>query len=134
VTDAVSPIGAATPATATAGISTDTSRLKSKANLEKAGQQFEAVFTGMMLKSMRQAKLAEPLFDSKALDTFNDMADQKMVQSMAEHMPLGIGKAMTAFLGKSQADLATPAAPTPTIAPPATAPADDSGHLNTSTG
>ena len=52
-----------TPAAPTTGISTDTSRLKSKDNLDKAGQQFEAVFTGMMLKSMRQAKLADPLFD-----------------------------------------------------------------------
>ncbi|MEG8018454.1 hypothetical protein [Sphingomonas sp. LR55] len=48
---------------ATTGISTDTSRLKSKDNLDKAGQKFEAVFTGMMLKSMRQAKLSDPLFD-----------------------------------------------------------------------
>ena len=90
---------------ATTGISVDNSRLKSKANLDKAGQQFEAVFTGMMLKCMRQAKLADPLFDSKALDTFRDMADQKTVAGMAESMPLGIGKAMTTFLSRSQADL-----------------------------
>ena len=89
-------------APATSGISTDTSRLASKANLAKAGKQFEAVFTGMMLKSMRAAKLADPLFDSKALDTFNDMQDQKLVQQMAEHTPLGIGKAMTEFLGRRQ--------------------------------
>ena len=62
------------------GIATDTSRARRrKDNLEKAGEQFEAVFTGMMLKSMRQAKLADPLFDSKALDTFRDMQDQKVV-------------------------------------------------------
>lgn len=79
--------------------SVDTSRLKNEDNLEKAGQQFEAVFTGMMLKSMRQAKLADPLFDSKALDTFRDMQDQKLVQQMAAHTPLGIGEAMTRFLG-----------------------------------
>ena len=94
MTDIPAIAAAAAPA-ATSGISTDTSRLASKANLEKAGQQFEAVFTGMMLKSMRAAKLADPLFDSKALDTFNDMSDQKLVQAMAQHTPLGIGKAMT---------------------------------------
>ena len=87
------------------GISTDTSRLKSADNLKKAGQQFEAVFTGMMLKSMRQAKLADPLFDSKALDTFTEMQDARVAQSMSETTPLGIGKAMTDFLAKSQADL-----------------------------
>lgn len=101
--------GLSTPAaaqlTSTAGISTDTSRLKSKDNLDKAGKQFEAVFTGMMLKSMRQAKLADPLFDSKAIDTFSEMQDKQVAQSMAEHTPLGIGKAMTEFLAKSQSDL-----------------------------
>jgi flagellar protein FlgJ len=89
----------------TTGISTDTSRLKSKDNLDKAGKQFEAVFTGMMLKSMRQAKLSDPLFDSKAIDTFTDMQDAQISKSMAEHTPLGIGKAMTDFLSKSQSDL-----------------------------
>ncbi len=86
----------------TSGISTDTSRLKSDANLKKAGEKFEATFTGMMLKSMRQAKLSDPLFDSKALDTFTEMSDARVAQSMAEHQPLGIGKAMTAFLSQAK--------------------------------
>ena len=83
----------------------DTSRLASSRNLEAAGQKFEAVFTGMMLKSMRQAKLADSLFDSKAIDTFRDMQDAKVAQAMAEHQPLGIGKAMTEFLSRNQAAL-----------------------------
>ena len=94
------------------GIATDVSRLKSKDNLKAAGQKFEAVFDGMMLKAMRQTKLADPLFDSKAIDTFTDMSDQRVAQSMAEHQPIGIGKAMTDFLSKSQSDL-NPAAPKP---------------------
>ncbi len=103
-------IGSTTPASplATTGISSDSTRLKSNENLESAGKQFESVFTGMMLKSMRQAKLSDPLFDSKALDTFRDMQDQKTVAAMAEHTPLGIGKAMTDFLSKSQPDLNAP--------------------------
>ena len=88
--------------TGSTGTSGDLSRIASSANLKKAGQKFEAMFTGMMLKSMRQAKLADPLFDSKALDTFTEMADAKVAQSMAEHQPLGIGKAMTDFLSRSQ--------------------------------
>lgn len=93
-------------ATPTTGIGIDTSRLTSRANLDKAGKQFEAVFTGMMLKSMRQAKLAEDdLFGSKALDTFREMSDTKLAQSMADHAPIGIGKALTDFLAKSQAAL-----------------------------
>ena len=101
----MSDIPALPAAGPTTGIGVDTSRLASRANLDKAGKQFEAVFAGMMLKSMRQAHLAEELFSSKGLDTFRDMQDQQVAQSMADHAPLGIGKAMTDFLAKSQANL-----------------------------
>ena len=84
------------------GVSNDTSRLASKDNLEKAGQRFEAIFTGMMLKSMRAAKLGDGLFDNKAGEQFRDMFDGRIAESMAVNTPLGIGKAMTAFLAKSQ--------------------------------
>lgn len=98
----------------TTGINVDTSRLQSRANLEAAGKKFEAVFTGMMVKSMRSTHLAEDgLFGSKGMDTFKEMQDTQVAQNMAEHAPLGIGKAMTAFLAKSQAALQ------PTAEPPA---------------
>jgi len=89
----------------------DTSRLASKENLEAAGKRFEAIFVGMMLKSMRTASLGEGLFDSKAGQQFRDMQDQQLAQSMAAHAPIGIGKAMTDFLAKSQSlEAAAPAA------------------------
>jgi len=87
--------------TGSTGVASGLGKLATNANLEKAGQQFEAVFTGMMMKAMREANLAEPLFDSQAIDTFRDMQDQKIVQSMAEHSPMGIGKAMTKFLSQA---------------------------------
>lgn len=93
-------IGSAPP---TGGVSQDTSRLGSKKNLEAAGQRFEAIFVGMMLKSMRQAKLGDGLFDSKAEDQFRDMQDEQLAQSMAAHAPMGIGKAMVDFLSRAQA-------------------------------
>ncbi|HEX4694571.1 rod-binding protein [Sphingomonas sp.] len=99
-----------TPIAPTTGISTDTSRLGSAANLKKAGEQFESVFIGLMMKSMRQAKLGDGLFDSKEQDTFREMQDKQIAESMAAHQPIGIGKAMTDFLSRSQASLQTPAA------------------------
>ncbi|WP_232834158.1 MULTISPECIES: rod-binding protein [unclassified Sphingomonas] len=114
-TSAIQPTGIQSTA---GGLSTDTSRLKSADNLKKAGEKFEAVFTGMMLKSMRQTHLAEPLFDSKAIDTFRDMQDQRLAQTMAEHAPMGIGKAMTAFLAKGQANLASQADVNTSVADP----------------
>jgi len=92
------------------GIPTDTSRLSSRANLQKAGEKFESVFINMMLKSMRQAKLGDGLFDSKDSDTFRDMQDQRVAESMAAHQPIGIGKAMTDYLARTQTAL-QPASP-----------------------
>ena len=83
------------------GLSNDTSRLASGDNLDKAGQRFEAIFTGMMLKSMRAATLCDGLFDSKAGEQFRDMFDQRIAESMAATTPLGIGRAMTEFLGRT---------------------------------
>jgi flagellar protein FlgJ len=83
------------------GVSMDTSRLASSENLDAAGKRFEAIFVGMMLKSMRSASLGEGLFDSKATAQFRDMQDQQLAQTMAAHAPIGIGKAMTEFLARA---------------------------------
>jgi len=99
-------------ATPTTGISTDTSRLTSRANLQRAGEKFESVFINMMLKSMRATKLGGDeggLFDDKNEKTFRDMSDQKVADSMAQHQPIGIGKALTDFLARSQSQLQDPA-------------------------
>ncbi len=95
----------------TAGSASDTSRLQNKDNLEAAGQRFEAIFTKMMLSSMRKAKLGDGLFESKALDQFRDMQDDQLAKSMSVNTPMGIGKAMTAFLarGVGSSDAAAPA-------------------------
>ena len=110
----VGPVSGVAPTAPTtldvSSVSADSRRLASHANLEKAGKQFEAVFTQMMLKSMRSAHLAEGLFSSKAGDTFRDMQDQKLAQTMADSKPLGIGKAMVDFLAKSQPTVAPGAA------------------------
>lgn len=99
------PLPATPTAQPTTGISTDTSRLTSRANLKKAGEQFEAVFINMMLKSMRQASLGDGLLDTKDSDTFREMQDKQVAESMAAHQPIGIGKAMTEFLARSQTAL-----------------------------
>lgn len=97
MTQPLLPIGSASRT------STDVSRLASNENLEAAGQRFEAIFVGMMLKSMRATKLSEGLFDNKASQQFRDMQDDRLAQSMAAHTPIGIGKAMTEFLSRAAA-------------------------------
>ena len=87
-------------------VAADASRLATSSNLKAAGDRFEAIFTGMMLKAMRQTHLAEDIFGSKAQDQFRDMWDGKTVEAMAAHTPLGIGKAMTEFLSRNKPALA----------------------------
>lgn len=101
------------PIGGSAGVSMDTSRLASKENLDAAGERFEAIFTGMMLKSMRATKLSDGLFESQALDQFRDMQDQQLARTMATHAPIGIGKAMTEFLGRTAALEPAPASQAP---------------------
>ena len=93
------------------GVAGDTSRLASAENLKAAGERFEAIFVNMMLTSMRKASLGEGLFDTKAVEQFRDMQDQKLAETMASSTPIGIGKAMTDFLSKAQPTLVSPEAP-----------------------
>ncbi|MFW2830483.1 rod-binding protein [Sphingomonas sp. ID0503] len=86
----------------------DTSRLKNAANLKEAGEKFEAMFIGMMMKSMRATKLGGDILGSSSLDKFRDMQDQKTAEDMAKKMPLGIGAALTKFLAQGDSTLTTP--------------------------
>lgn len=103
----------ADPLAGSPSVATDKSRLATTKNLEAAGQKFEAVFTGMMLKAMRSTHLAEDIFGSKAQDQFRDMWDAKTVEAMAAHTPLGIGKAMTEFLARNNPALKAGAGDSP---------------------
>ncbi len=91
--------------TGSPSVATDTSRLATKDNLDKAAAQFEALFINQMLKAARAAKLGDGLFDSEALNQFRDMQDAKLSETMAVHTPMGIGKALTAFLAQNRPDL-----------------------------
>lgn len=92
----------------TASVGGDTRRLASRANLEQAGRDFEAVFTRMMLKSMRATHLADDVFSNQAMETFRDMQDDRVADAMAKAKPMGIGKAVTEFLAKSDPALQQP--------------------------
>ncbi|WP_438394780.1 flagellar assembly peptidoglycan hydrolase FlgJ [Caballeronia sp. DA-9] len=61
-----------------------------QAGLKAAAKQFDAVFTQMMLKSMRDATPSDSPFDSHDTATFTSMLDQQMAQNMGSK---GIGVA-----------------------------------------
>ncbi len=91
------------------GVSTaagaDRSRIASQENLREAGERFEGIFIGMMLKSMRSASLGSDLLGSEAMTRFREMQDVKTSETMAGHMPLGIGQAMIDFLSQGRPEL-----------------------------
>src|SRR5258708_20703886 len=72
----------------------DAMRAQANANpqqgLKAAAKQFDAVFTQMMLKSMRDATPSDSPFDSNDSKTFTSMLDQQLAQNMGAK---GIGVA-----------------------------------------
>ena len=51
--------------------------------LQKAAQQFEALFMNMLLKSMREATPKDGLFDSQQTQFFTQMYDQQLSQHLS---------------------------------------------------
>ena len=60
----------------------------------EVGNQFEAMFIKMMLKSMREASkpFESKLFDTKHLDTFEEMYHGELAQEISKQGALGIGQ------------------------------------------
>jgi flagellar protein FlgJ len=55
-----------------------------------AAQQFESLFTNMVLKSMREAKLGDGLGESETTNTYTDMYDQQLALQMSRGHGLGL--------------------------------------------
>jgi peptidoglycan hydrolase FlgJ len=72
------------------------SKLKSAAGkndpaaIRAVAEQFEAMFTRMMLKSMREAVGRDPMFGSDQQEMYQDMADNQLSIQMAKGKGLGL--------------------------------------------
>lgn len=70
------------------------------AALREVASQFEALFLQTMLKSMRDASLAEPLFgDSDSLEMYQDMMDKQLAVEMASGRGIGFADIIVRQLG-----------------------------------
>ena len=58
--------------------------------IKEVAKQFESVFLTMVLKSMRQAKLADSVMDSKQSEFYQDMYDQQMAIHLAGKPGIGL--------------------------------------------
>jgi flagellar protein FlgJ len=95
--------------------------------LQEVAQQFEAIFTQMLLKSMRAASLGDGIFDSGQSKAYQDMFDQQMSVTMASGgKGMGIADMLMRQLGNVGASAAPDAMKLP-AAVNAVAPANAAG-------
>ena len=71
--------------------------------IRAAAQQFESLFTNMMLKSMRDAKLGSGMGDSQESDMYQDMYDQQIALKMSQGKGLGLADMLVAQLTRNRA-------------------------------
>ena len=60
------------------------------ATLREVARQFESIFTKMMLQSMRQASIGDPLFGSDQGDMYRDMMDDQLAVQLSQGRGLGL--------------------------------------------
>ncbi|TBR37188.1 MULTISPECIES: flagellar assembly peptidoglycan hydrolase FlgJ [Dyella] len=78
----------------------------SKSALPAVAKQFEAIFTQMMLKSMRDASFGDGMGDSEAGDTYRDMFDQQLSLSLSNSgRGIGIAQMLVKQLGGKDAGI-----------------------------
>lgn len=78
-------------------------REQSPEAIRQVAKQFESVFLGMMLKSMRQANLSSGILDSQQSDFYRDMYDQQIALNMAGKSGVGIADFIVKQLSPKQA-------------------------------
>jgi flagellar protein FlgJ len=65
-------------------------KVDSKSALLEVARQFEAIFTNMMLKSMRDASMGDPLFDSQGQQFYQKMYDEQLTSNLAKEGSIGL--------------------------------------------
>jgi len=68
--------------------------------LAKAAKAFEAIFMRQMVGAMRGASLGESIDGSSAVDQFQEMADARMADGLADKGGLGIAAMLLKQLDK----------------------------------
>lgn len=69
--------------------------------LKEAAQQFESLFTGMVLKSMREANFGDSLFGSDQEDMYQGMYDDQIAAEISKGRGLGLADMLVQQLRRS---------------------------------
>lgn len=70
--------------------------------LESVARQFEALFTQMIFKSMRNAELSSGLFDNNQTKMYQDILDKQLSTSLSSQKGLGIADLLISQLSRTQ--------------------------------
>ena len=70
-------------------------------NLQEVASQFEALFTQLVLKNMREAKLADGIFGSEQEDQYLQMFDAQLAIQLSKGSGLGLKEALIKQLSNS---------------------------------
>ena len=71
--------------------------------IKAVAQQFESLFTNMMLKSMRDAKLGDGMGDSQESDLYQGMYDQQISLKISQGKGLGLADMLVQQLTRNRA-------------------------------
>jgi len=97
---------------------------KSKSRLQKAVRDFEALFVGYMLKSMRETLSKEDEFgDNFGGDMLEGMFDTEMARQMSKNSNFGLGEKLYREMTGETLPMAVPHSPNALPAPAASKPA-----------
>lgn len=70
--------------------------------IRATAKQFESLFVNMVIKSMREAKLADGIFDSDQSKFFQDMYDQQLSVHLSGESGVGLADVIVKQLSKQQ--------------------------------
>ncbi len=65
------------------------------AAMQQVADEFEAMFAETMLKAAREADMGEGMFNSSELDTYHEMMDSQLAQSLAKSQDFGFSKMLS---------------------------------------
>ncbi len=73
----------------------------SEGALRTVAEQFESLFLGMMVKSMRDASIGDQLFDSNAQNTYLEMYDKELSMSLSSQGGIGLADTIVRQLSQN---------------------------------
>ena len=70
------------------------------AAIKDVAKQFESMFMGMMLKSMRDASMGDPIFDNNQSLVYRDMFDSQLALSLSKGHGMGLAEVLARQLSR----------------------------------